>query len=185
MTQTTVRKTKWFLPWQDQEEEVWLEEMSKQGLHLLQAENLGKYLFEQGAPQVYVYRLDYREASEDEQHYLQIFEDLGWQRVTTLSGWQYFRQPAKEGKKPEIFTDADTKIQKYARVKNMLVFYMAICALFMIVYFSSPENEPGSRHWWISTIINSSGILLSGSAISFLVFGYYKLEKRIRELRNL
>jgi len=35
MKENLIRKTKWFLPWQDHKEEVWLEEMSKQGLHFI------------------------------------------------------------------------------------------------------------------------------------------------------
>lgn len=185
MEQAITQKTKWFWPWQDEEEETWLEEMSKQGLHLLKTENFGRYVFEQGIPTDYVYRLDYREANDDEQHYLQIFVDSGWQHVTAANGWQYFRQQAREGKIPEIFTDADTKIQKYIRIKNLMVFYFALCAMVSIVYMSYPESDTWSRHWWISIIANGSGILFSVLVMAFLFTGYYKLDKRIRELRKL
>lgn len=185
MKENLIRKTKWFWPWQDQEEEAWLEEMSKHGLHLKKIENLGGYVFEQGTPIDYVYRLDYREANDDEQHYLQIFADSGWQHITVTNDRQYFRQQDGQGKMPEIFTDADTKIQKYTRIKNLIVFYLALCAMVSIVYMSYPESETWSRHWWIGIIANGSGILLSGVVMAFLVAGYYKLDKRIRELRNL
>jgi hypothetical protein len=185
MENKTIQKTKWFWPWQDAQEETWLEEMSRQGLHLIKAEKFGGYVFEQGIPTDYVYRIDYREANDDEQHYLQIFEDFGWRHVTVTDGWQYFRQQVREGKIPEIFTDADTKIQKYTRIKNLIVFYLALCAMFSIVFFSYPDSEAWSWHWWFGMITNGSGVLLSGLVMAFLVTGYYKLDKRIRELRNL
>ncbi len=39
MNQSIVRISKWFWPWQDDKEEAWLEELSRQGLHLKRAAN--------------------------------------------------------------------------------------------------------------------------------------------------
>jgi len=79
MKENFIPKTKWFWPWQDQEQEAWLEEMSKQGLHFQKVNHFGKYIFEQGAPDHYAYRLDYQDSIKDEQQYFQLFQDSGWQ----------------------------------------------------------------------------------------------------------
>jgi hypothetical protein len=185
MNNASILKRKWFFPWQDREEETWLEEMSRQGLHLASAEKPGGYVFHHGKPSDFVYRIDYRELDDDEQYYLQIFEDSCWQHVAVSDGWHYFRQQVGEGINPEIFTDADTKIQKFTRIKNRVVFFLALCAMFSIVFSFYPDNEPGSRHWWIGMISNGSGLLFSGLVMVFLVTGYFKLDRRIRKLRNL
>ena len=110
MKENLIRKAKWFLPWQDREEEIWLEEMSRQGFLLIKADTLGWYTFERCEPKAYAYRLDYQDILSDEQHYLKIYEDAGWTRITTQGGWNYFQQEVKAGKVPEIFTDSETKL---------------------------------------------------------------------------
>jgi len=43
-----------------------------------------------------------------------------------MGGWQYFRTLAEEGESPEIYTDPDSKIQKYRRLLTYLVIFLPI-----------------------------------------------------------
>ena len=99
MEQVITQKTKWFWPWQDQEEETWLEEMSHQGWHLKQAHLAAQYDFVRGEPQNYLYRLDFQDSlkpkAKDE--YLRLFADDGWEYLGPMGGWQYFRKPGGAG----------------------------------------------------------------------------------------
>lgn len=116
MEKTTIRKFRWFWPWQDENEEAWLREMSQEGWHLDSVGLLGQYTFTAGHPQDYVYRLDYINPAKDKPAYLQLFRDAGWEHVGEMTNWQYFRKQVQEGEAPEIFTDVETKVEKYRRL---------------------------------------------------------------------
>jgi hypothetical protein len=71
MEKTTLRKYKWFWPWQDEVEEACLREMSQQGWHLSAVGLPIVYIFESGEPKDFVYRLDYPGSYEmDKEDYL-------------------------------------------------------------------------------------------------------------------
>jgi len=59
MSKTIIRKSKWFWAWQDEQEEKWLSEMSRQGLHLQRPVVFGQYIFERDERREYAYRLDF------------------------------------------------------------------------------------------------------------------------------
>lgn len=62
MNEHLIRKTKIFWPWQDQEEEAWLENMSRQGLRLKRPILPARYEFTPGQPKEYTYRLDFQDS---------------------------------------------------------------------------------------------------------------------------
>ena len=121
MEKKTLRKYKWFWPWQDEEEEAWLREMSQQGWHLSSAGIPLKYDFKSGEPEDIVYRLDYPGYSRlDKEDYLQLFMDANWEFISERTGWFYFRQPTQPGEELEIYTDAESKISRYQRLQIFL-----------------------------------------------------------------
>lgn len=118
MDGSMVRRYRVFFPWQDEQEESWLRKMARdQGLHLVRFTPPAVYRFRQGERRDFVYRLDFqripRQALAD---YLQLFEDAGWEHVGEMNGWHYFRRPVAGGEVPEIFTDPESKAQKYRRI---------------------------------------------------------------------
>jgi hypothetical protein len=129
-----VRKSKWFWAWQDDKEEEWLGEMSRQGLHLQHPGAFGQYTFEQGAPGEFAYRLDFVANAKKNENYYQLFRDAGWEHVGELGGWQYWRKEVLDGKIPEIFTDNASKIQKYQRLLGFLVIFFPIYIIFLLNY---------------------------------------------------
>ncbi len=131
MSDTLVKKSRWFWAWNDDKEEAWLGEMSRQGLHLQQAGAFGQYTFEQGEPRQYAYRLDFVTESKKKDDYYQIFRDAGWEHVGEMSGWQYWRKEIVDGKVPEIFTDNASKIQKYQRLLGYMVIFYPIFIIFL------------------------------------------------------
>jgi hypothetical protein len=103
--------------------------MSQQGLHLVSVGVFGIYSFASGQPQDYVYRLDYINPAKDKPAYLQLFQDAGWEYVGEMSGWQYFRKLAQNGELPVIYSDAESKAEKYRR----LLVFQAIIFLMLFV----------------------------------------------------
>ena len=73
-----------------------------------------------------VYRLDYIAGKFDRDDYLQLFADAGWEFVGEMMGWQYFRKEAKPGEDPQIFTDPESKIQKYQRLLVYFIIFLPI-----------------------------------------------------------
>jgi hypothetical protein len=152
-----IRKSKWFWAWQDDREEQWLGEMSRQGLHLQHAGFFGQYTFLQGAPREVVYRLDFIANARKSPDYFQLFKDAGWEHVGELGGWQYWRKDVVDGKIPEIFTDNASKIQKYQRLIGYLFIFFPI----YIVILTNRNNR---------TIMQGSGVFSTLYEMLFFVF---------------
>lgn len=142
MESQTMKKFRWFWPWQDEVEEAWLREMSQHGLHLASVGVFGVYSFASGQPQDYVYRLDYINPAKDKPAYLQLFQDAGWEHVGEMSGWQYFRKLAQNGELLVIYSDAESKAEKYRRLLVFEVSMMVILLVLLPKSTSSSSNIP-------------------------------------------
>ncbi|MFC2032893.1 DUF2812 domain-containing protein [Chloroflexota bacterium] len=176
MAENTIRKIKWFLPSQDEQEEAWLRSMSQKGWDLFSVGLPGIYRFRAGEPRDYVYRLDYQtHKKKDEQEYLQLFSDAGWEHLGQMSTWHYFRKEAKEGEAPEIFTDVESKVAKYKR----RLIYLAFFAVILIAIFSRNILIDNPYSWWF--IIRILYLLVMAG----LIYSIIKLLLRIRHLRRL
>jgi hypothetical protein len=113
---STKTAIKIFLPWQDEDEEKWLEKMSTEGWQLVSAIPFF-YTFQKVSPKLIVVRLDYKSSwDKDYQEYLTVFRDAGWSLQTTLGNWHYFSINPQNGVVPEIYNSNRAKAQKYRRV---------------------------------------------------------------------
>ena len=169
------RKFKWFWPWQDQQEEEWLRKMARSGLHLRTSDGIGRYTFEKATPADVVYRLDYNGSlQKDKEHYLQIFRDDGWEYAGEMNGWQYFRKPAGSERPAEIFTDAESKIQKYQRYLNTTFFWLPVCM--MSIAFLNFDERP-----------ELSAIILGVFSLILLFFSVIavKVYRRMDQLKKI
>jgi hypothetical protein len=125
-------KHRWFWAWQDEQEEQWLSDLARHGVHLVKPDFLGKYTFTTGEPRNWQYRLDFRPGTKkDEAEYLQFFQDSGWELAGTLSSWYYFRKEIQPGEVAEIFTDNHSKAEKYKRL--LLLFAIIIFPVYIMV----------------------------------------------------
>jgi len=175
MGKKTVTKYKWFWAWQDENEEKWLEEMSKQGYHLSCLGTPGFYHFTISEPKNYIYRLDYQLFhKKDKEEYLQLFQDSGWEHIGEMSAWQYFRKEADNGEITEIFTDIESKVAKYKRILTYLgVLYVAIIAI-----FSTHVVLNETFAWW-----SKSGVpIILLIVLIFMTYAIIRLLLRIRKL---
>jgi Protein of unknown function (DUF2812) len=174
MQTETQRIFKWFWVWQDEQEEAWLESLSRErGLHLESVGPLGTYTFRAGSPQAMIYRLDYQYLKgQDLPGYLQLFADAGWDHVGQMSNWHYFRRPEVAGQPREIFTDPESKAAKYRR----LIPYVFLVCMLLGVQLNS---DLYTRH--PTPALEAVRLLLFGI---FLVLGYslVRIGYRIREL---
>ena len=172
---TTISKFKWFWAWQDEKEEAWLHEMAQQGLHLRSVAGPGYYEFEMGEPRNEYYRMDYIVDRKDYLNYLQLFKDAGWEHLGEMGGWQYFRTKAEGTAIPEIYTDKDSKAQKYQRLITILVVFLP----FFITITTRPVDSSSEF----------AGLYFAGKMIGMFLMLLYvvamiKIFQRIQELKK-
>jgi hypothetical protein len=128
---TTIKKFHWFWAWDDEKQETWLREMSQKGWHFSSVDFLSNYVFEQGKPIDYTYRLDYFIDRKDMPAYLQLFEDAGWCYLGEMGGWQYFRKEGVDGEEPDIYSHKESKAKKYQRLLLFLIIFFPIYSSFI------------------------------------------------------
>ncbi len=58
-----------------------------------------------------------------------------------MSAWEYFRKEAKPGEAPEIFTDPESKIQKYQRILRFLIIFFPV----LFILFSTSGRQITER----------------------------------------
>ena len=170
-----ITKFKLFWAWQDEEEEAWLHAMSTRGLHLQALPFPTIYKFEVDNPRNDYYRMDYIVDKKDYLNYLQLFRDTGWEHIGEMGGWQYFRTAAEGSSIPEIYTDNDSKAQKYQRLITILIVFLPV-----FLATSIGKVDPSSRF---------AGLYLAGKLINSILlllytFALIMIFKRIRELKH-
>lgn len=95
-----------------EDEEIWLRSQHQKGWKLIKMIVPCFYIFESCAPRDVVYRLDYKNNTENND-YFQIFQDYGWEYFARCMGWLYFRKPVSETdteQDEEIFSDENSRI---------------------------------------------------------------------------
>ena len=162
----------WFWAWNDELQEAWLRQMSQQGWHLKSLEFISSYVFEEGEPTDYVYRLDYFIDRKNQANYLQLFNDTGWDHLGEMGGWQYFRKEATTSKAPEIYNDNESKAKKYQRILMYLVIFLPIYINSIVLI-----NNRDSDNFQIITF-------LMFSLFVFYIYAMIRLLYRYRQLRK-
>lgn len=95
-----------------EEEEAWLRSRHNSGWKLVKTAIPCFYVFESCEPEDVVYRLDYKNNTEDGE-YLRMFKDYGWECFNSCMGWLYFRKPISETdgeQDAEIFSDDVSRV---------------------------------------------------------------------------
>lgn len=179
----TMTKTKVFLPWQDEKEEAWLEQMSAAGWHLLPVQWPLRYRFEKGQPQPYKYRLDFLYANpKDLPGYLQLFQDAGWQHLGSMSSWHYWRKAAGAGYSDEIFSDNESKIKKYQRLLGFLGFFLFFLIFMAINLYNSQIPMREGRE--VIDGIYNGGRILYMLIIPLYILAVVQIFRRIHQLKK-
>jgi len=112
-----ITKFGWFTIPEWQKEEKWLREQHKKGWKLVKASLPCFYKFEECQPEDVIYQLDYnQEGMNNISEYIQMFQDCGWEYVTDMAGYAYFRKPAADMVEDEgIFCDDESKLEMVER----------------------------------------------------------------------
>ncbi len=174
METTTLRKTRIFWPWEDEIEENWLSEMARQGWHLSAVKPFGSYRFIKGQPAEVTYRMDFQSGTiKNKSDYLQLFSDAGWEYVGEMTGWHYFRIPTRAGQSPEIFTDRNSKLEKFKRLQA----YMATTTGAWVPLFVAVQNNT-------ETVFGKIIVGIYALYPFFAIYILLRLNKRMKQLKN-
>ena len=109
---------KWFTIFQYEKEQEYLGKMHAKGWKLKRVSGLGFYHFVKCEPEEMVYQLDYNQGGTDNQEeYLQMFKDCGWEYLFDHAGYSYFRKSMSNMQgKEEIFCDDESRLDMMKRV---------------------------------------------------------------------
>lgn len=115
-----------FLPYDYDKEEEMINHMSRNGWQLTKG-GLFHHTYHKD-DQIYRYKLDYNSRtkynSEEQQRYLSIFSEQGWEELsTTINGWHYFRKkydPQLPEEDYELYTDDTSLLEMLGRCGRLL-----------------------------------------------------------------
>ena len=181
MEKQTVRRYKWFWPWQDEEQERWLSQQSLDGWHLTSVGGIG-FAFECGEPRDYVYQLDHwNQNNRALAEYLDFFRAAGWEHLGSVSGWQYFRRPKQAGGADEIYTDAESKVLKYQRLQRSLMWPSPAMMIIVLAMF---KRFPGRHPPWFVALTIALFVAWNAFAAVTLIMVLRRIDelKRIRRI---
>lgn len=130
-----------FWVWQEEKEIEWLRQMSQKGWHL---ENICIfiYTFRKGEPKDIIYHKDYTWTKHrDEEEYLGIFKDAGWNHICRQGYVHYFSSPA-ENKFKKVYTDNQSRLNNY---RGLLRVHVIIIVMLIIALNSVSKRAVGKE----------------------------------------
>lgn len=103
-------------------EEAWLSFMQREGWKFAGTDGW-KYRFLPCEPEDWVYHLDFKEETGEDEDYVQMYRDYGWECVTQYGHWFYFRKKRVPGREEDfsIFSDNRSKMEMIERVIQGMV----------------------------------------------------------------
>lgn len=102
-----------------EKEEKWLNKMAAKGLNFIYYSFPGRYLFEEGKPGEYIYRLELLDKLPkhyESRSYINFVEETGAELVATYFRWAWFRKKASDGPF-ELYSDFSSKLVHYRKAK--------------------------------------------------------------------
>ncbi len=114
---------KFFLVWDFEKEEEWLNSMAEKGFVLIST-GLFKYEFDQCLPGEYTIRLELLEnypTHAERQQYISFLEETGAEHVGGLTR-VYFRKKTTEGTF-DLYSDMNSRIKHYSNIIYILTFF--------------------------------------------------------------
>jgi hypothetical protein len=165
-----------------EKEEKWLNDMSAKGLHLIDYSFPGRYLFEEGTPGEFVYRIELLEnmpSNIESKAYIQFMENNGVEFVASHFRWVFFRKKATDGPF-DLYSDYESRIKHYKKV------LMLVGIVVGINFFAAAFNS----FIGIFNLLNgNSAINLYFSIVNWiLVFTIFPLilsyNKKVKQLKK-
>jgi hypothetical protein len=168
-----------------EKEERWLNDMASKGLNFIDY-TFGRYLFEDGKPGEYIYRLELLgelPSHPESKAYIKFMEEAGIECVGSYMRWVYFRKKAVDGPF-DLYTDYDSRIKYFKRVATLIGSLGAlnlIVAIFNVVLGLTITRENGFSFNLYFSVVNW--------AVTFtlipMFISYLKKIRKMKKEKNL
>ena len=184
MNKQKMKAFKSFFPWQKEEEEKWLTEMSSQGWNLYKVNSFGFYYFDRSdnSPFGYEYRMelyDKKVHKKEKDIFIEFLKDNHIQRICNTSEWVYFRRektPTDIKKEFILYNDNSSNTQQIKKFKELL--FLIIIACFMIVFINFMYVD-------LRTFQGPLFAFFSICLVSFFIYGFVKIKNKLNEIKDI
>lgn len=166
-------KTEWNLFWitDFEAEEPYLSDMHAKGWQLKSIGLNQFYNFEQVEPADMVYRLDFKEGTRrDEASYRQIYQDYGWEYVTTCNNFSIFRKVPSADQEDQIYSDRESQYEMVKRIFRRR--YLLLLGIYLLIFALMIGNEP-------SFVLGVSLTVLP--LLIYLTWRFYQLKEKMKD----
>lgn len=169
---------KFFLVWNFDKEEKWLNEMAAKGLVLV-AVGWCRYEFEDCVPGEYKICLDFLENNfgrVENEKYIEFLEETGAEQVGIMSRWVYFRKKVS-GEDFQLFSDNASRVHYLTRIIRFIALLGGLN-----LYFGCYNMFMLFRMLQEHVYINLLGVinLLLAAASAFGIFRIARKRKRLQ-----
>lgn len=130
-----------------------------------------------------VYQLDYNEEGiENNEEYVQMFKDCGWEYIEEFVGYSYFRKPMSAMSDEEnIFCDTDSTIEMYKRTfrgRMIPLLVVLLCIILPQLLNQTAWSDGWNKTW---TVILTAMLVLYVSVFTMFGIQYWKLVHKNRK----
>jgi len=170
---------KWFLPWNFEKKEAWLNQMSFNELNLCDVGFL-TYTFEKCQPEEYQYKVEiFNEdpSSEKMMNYIATLCSSGVEYIGNVGSWNFFKKKTSQGDF-NLFDTADARIKHLKTIFRWLIYTLAAETLIGSTYIVRLISSIMNHH--LDIIILLFGILLVWIYLT-LGMGLYKIGKKLKD----
>nr|WP_295283802.1 DUF2812 domain-containing protein [uncultured Blautia sp.] len=172
------KEFRWFSITEYEKEAEYLSRRHKDGWKFKNVTMPGIYTFEKCEPQDVIYQLDYNpDGVKNQEEYVQMFEDCGWEYLKDFAGYTYFRKPAALMKKEEnIFCDDQSRLDMLNRIFRGRI--IPLLLIFVTLLVNGVLNMDNTA----MTIVY--GVLTGIYTLIFLQFAVKYISFRNRMIKN-
>lgn len=173
-----------FWAWDFDKEEQWITDFAADGLDLVDAFAF-RYVFEEGTPGAYEYRLELLEnlpTHPGSQRYLRFLEETGIECVSSYGRWVYLRR-LRDGVPFDLFSDIDSKVNHLRRILAIVgVALMMWAASGFLYLFDGWSNFQSLAPDDLGLLVGVSLVWLPvGAAV---VCGFVRIARKLRRFKR-
>lgn len=166
---STKTALKFFFITDFEEEAAYLAAMHQKGWKLTKIRFDCLFHFEATAPEEVVYQLDFKDNGRaDQESYYQLYQDYGWEPVTTCNSFEIFRKPVSQVEADDIFSDEMSRWDMIGQIfkRRFLVLVMTM----MIVL--------GLGLWFRQIGFVLTVALIDVPTALYVAYRFYQLKKK-------
>lgn len=158
-------------------EQNWLNKMANLGWRLDKF-FLGCYKFSPCEPGTYSYQIDLLDSCfHEKSEYNQFMEETGVKVVCQWYKWTYLEKRTSDGSCFELYTDIDSKIDHYSKIKRLFVTILVIEIICTILEFIALCKTGKMKFLFFTILLGTIVIALTKAVIKYnQILEKYKLD---------